>query len=284
MTLEGIPCLNGSTLQRIERNLPPRGMPRLPSPTRAASRLNLSQNSPSVLTLTALARKTTLTGGSARNFNRVLGNGQSGTHTAFRQNVLESSSLITRPRRLPRARVYSIDSNREDGHDSHLNRKTMIEDTVIIDKPISTVFNFYKDFTNLPKFLGDVLSIQYTGPKTSKWTIDVPLGVKDVETHWTATTTEEVQNQHIFYQTGPSWYTNRWQVYFTDGPKLGQQTTVREVMLEPYSTVTNAVLTMIGKHPEKEVHHNLNRLKQYLETGKVTDMENAVPGKFDRQA
>ena len=38
---------------------------------------------------------------------------------------------------------------------------------------------------------------------------------------------------------------------------------------------------MIGKYPMEEVTSNLHRLKEIMETGKVTDTSYAVPGKFD---
>ena len=32
--------------------------------------------------------------------------------------------------------------------------------SVVIRRPVEQVFNFYRDFTNLPKFLGDVMKIE----------------------------------------------------------------------------------------------------------------------------
>jgi hypothetical protein len=40
---------------------------------------------------------------------------------------------------------------------------------------------------------------------------------------------------------------------------------------------------MLGKHPAAEVHSNLQRLKQLMESGRVADTSNSVPGKFDNQ-
>jgi hypothetical protein len=49
----------------------------------------------------------------------------------------------------------------------------------------------------------------------------------------------------------------------------------------PGGKLTEFGLALIGKRPAAEVHSNLNRLKQLLETGRVTDTSNAVSGKFD---
>jgi uncharacterized membrane protein len=58
----------------------------------------------------------------------------------------------------------------------------VVEASVTISRPVEDVFAFYRDFTNLPKFLGDVMAIEPTGPGTTRWTIQGPLGIK---AHWT---------------------------------------------------------------------------------------------------
>jgi hypothetical protein len=41
-------------------------------------------------------------------------------------------------------------------------------------------------------------------------------------------------------------------------------------------------IALIGKFPVEEVSSNLHRLKQVLETGRVTDTSYAVAGKFSQ--
>ena len=53
-----------------------------------------------------------------------------------------------------------------------------IEASVTIKLPIEKVFRFYRDFKNLPTFLGDVMAIEQVGPETSRWTIQSPLGIR----------------------------------------------------------------------------------------------------------
>jgi uncharacterized membrane protein len=63
-----------------------------------------------------------------------------------------------------------------------------IEATVVIRRPVDDVFGFYSDFTNLPRFLGDVMAVELIGPTTSRWTIQGPLGI---EVKWTVEMTEK---------------------------------------------------------------------------------------------
>jgi hypothetical protein len=52
------------------------------------------------------------------------------------------------------------------------------------------------------------------------------------------------------------------------------------VMTSPLGKIGRAAFALIGKHPAEEVTANLHRLKQVMETGKVTDTSYAVAGKF----
>jgi len=151
-----------------------------------------------------------------------------------------------------------------------------IEGSVTIRRPVIEVFAFYRDFKNLPTFLGDVMSIEDTGPATSRWTIQGPLGIR---AHWTVRVTEEHTNELIRYETGsaPGLRTS-WEIYFAT-PREGE-TEVREVMKAPLGRLGRAALALIGKFPAEEVASNLRRLKQVMETGKVTDTSYAVTGKF----
>jgi len=153
----------------------------------------------------------------------------------------------------------------------------MTEATVTIRRPVEEVFSFCRDFTNLPTFLGDVMTVEAISPVTSRWTVQGPLGIR---VKWTVQVTEERRNQLIRFETvtAPALRTH-WEVYFSPGPGAGQSR-VREVMDVPLGMLGRAALALIGKFPDGEVPSNLHRLKQVLEDGRVTDTSYSVPGKF----
>lgn len=155
-----------------------------------------------------------------------------------------------------------------------------IEASVTIGRPVEKVFAFYSDFRNLPSFLGDVMEVEVIGPETSRWTIQGPLGIR---MHWEIRVTDARSNQLIRYETVTSaGLKTYWEIYFATGRKAGE-TEVREVMKEPLGTLGRAALALIGKFPAKEVTANLHRLKQVMETGRVTDTSYAVAGKFTQR-
>ena len=160
---------------------------------------------------------------------------------------------------------------------SGLRNENTIEVSVGIDRPVEDVFTFYRAFKNLPSFLGDVMAVELTGPATSRWTIQGPLGIR---TKWTIRVTEERPNELIRYETVTSpRLRTYWEIYFAPRSEA-RETQVREVMKPPLGRLGRAALALIGKFPAEEVTANLHRLKQVMETGKVTDTSYSVRGKF----
>jgi uncharacterized membrane protein len=150
-----------------------------------------------------------------------------------------------------------------------------IDAAVTIKRGVEEVFSFYRDFTNLPKFLGDVMAVEGIGPTISRWTIHGPLGIR---ANWTIKMTEDRKNELIRYETvtfpGLRTY---WEIRFAGD---AGETEVRERMKAPLGRLGLAALGLIGEFPAQEVSSNLHRLKQIMETGRATDTSYSVAGKF----
>ena len=155
-----------------------------------------------------------------------------------------------------------------------------IQACVAIHRSLVDVFSFYRDFKNLPKFLGDVMTVEQINPVTSRWTIQGPFGIRQ---KWTIRVTDERANQFVRYETVTSpRLVTYWEIDFTVRPERGE-TDVCETMKPPLGRIGRAGLALIGKFPTEEIHSNLHRLKELLETGIVTDASYAVADKFSRQ-
>ncbi|MEU1687469.1 SRPBCC family protein [Micromonospora sp. NPDC005707] len=155
------------------------------------------------------------------------------------------------------------------------------EARVTIERRVADVFDFYRDFRNLPRFLGDVMASEQIGPATFRWAIRGPLGVR---LRSTVRLTEERTNTLLRYETTAApGMRSRWTVRFAPGSDPGR-TEVHEVLETPFGRLGRIALTLAGKPPAAEVAANLRRLKQLLETGEVTDTAHAVAGKFGRRS
>jgi uncharacterized membrane protein len=119
---------------------------------------------------------------------------------------------------------------------------------VIIRRPVETVFAFYRDFRNLPRFLGDVVHVELTGDRTSCWAVRTPFGF---DVHWPVFVTEIRTNAFIAYEMQSLLAPVRWYVDFSpaDG---GVATTVRERMTIPGGKVAEIVFGALGKPPARE--------------------------------
>ena|ERR1022692_1007131 len=139
-----------------------------------------------------------------------------------------------------------------------------ITSSVVIRRPVEQVFNFYRDFTNLPKFLGDVMKIEQIDAATSRWTIQGPFGI---QAHWKVRVTEERPNELIRYDmVGSPRLKTGWEIYFAPGPAKGE-TEVREVIKAPLGGLGRAALALIGKFPAEEVSANLRGFKELTSQG-----------------
>lgn len=157
--------------------------------------------------------------------------------------------------------------------------KNTIQASITIHRPVEEIFNFYRDFTNLPDFLGDVMAIEQIGPATYRWTIQGPLGIR---ANWKIQVTEVRENELIRYEMlAPPGLRTYWEIHFTPTPGSAD-TEVREVMKAPLGILGRTALALMGKFPAEEVAANLRRLKQVMETGKVTDESYSVRGKFSK--
>lgn len=193
--------------------------------------------------------------------------------TALRKGLGGAAAIV-----LLMTLIFSVGkTDRRQHMPSNSSDKNKIEASVTIRRPVEEVFGFYRDFKNLPTFLGDVMAIERTGPATSRWTIEGPFGI---QAHWTIEVTEQRENKLICYETVTSPTTRTyWEISFEPGPEAGE-TQVREVMKAPGGKLVRAALALIGKYPAQEVTANLHRFKQVMETGRVTDTTYSVPGKF----
>jgi uncharacterized membrane protein len=151
-----------------------------------------------------------------------------------------------------------------------------IEADTRIERPPSEVFAFCADLRNMPRYSGDVVAVDLVRSGVYRWVIQGPGGVR---IRWTVKVTERHENTLMRYETAPfPGIRATWEFRFAPGGNP-DETEVREVMSAPLGRASRAVLASMGKFPAEEVLANLRRLKQVMETGRVTDRSYAVAGR-----
>jgi uncharacterized membrane protein len=152
-------------------------------------------------------------------------------------------------------------------------RADTVTGEVVIARPVHDVYAFYCDFANLPRFLGDVVAVQAVGNDAYRWTVSGPFGIR---VPLTVVITEQRVDRLIRYRTcGPALLRAHWQIEFAAGPDA-RWTRLRERLVTPLGGVGRAVLSLIGKYPDREVAANLTALKTLLESAATDETQPAV--------
>ena len=156
----------------------------------------------------------------------------------------------------------AMDIHRADGEGIKVER------SLTIAKPVAEVFNFWRNFGNLPRFMNHLERVEITGERTSRWVAKTPL---DLQVEWEAEITEERQNELIAWRSLPgSEVENSGSVRFKSAPgDRGTEIIVNLEFQPPGGSAGAAVAKLFGKHPDRQVREDLRRFKQIMETGET---------------
>ena len=143
-----------------------------------------------------------------------------------------------------------------------------VDRTITINRPRQEVFRFWRDLTNLPKFMTHVKSVSITGDNRSRWVVKAPAG-RHVQ--WDATIHNEIENELIAWRTLPGADVDHaGSVRFKDA--AGGATEVQiELQYNPPAGTLGAVFARLwGEEPTQQIEADLVKLKQVLETGELS--------------
>lgn len=159
-----------------------------------------------------------------------------------------------------------------------LNQAIKVEKTVTINKPADELYKFWRNFTNLPKFMKHIQSIDVYSDQRSHWRADAPLGAT---VEWDADIIEDRENEFI------SWASvegadvdNSGFIRFKKAP--GDRGTEVKVVLEynpPGGALASAFAHIFGKEPEQQIGDELRRFKMLMEAGEIATTEGQPKGK-----
>ncbi len=143
-----------------------------------------------------------------------------------------------------------------------------VDRATTIDRPRAEIYRFWRDLTNLPRFMKNVRSVTPGEGNQSHWVVSAPAG-RTVE--WDAVLYNDIENQMLAWRTLPgSEVDHAGSVWFKDAPG-GRGTEVKvELNYNPPAGIIGAALaTLWGKNPGQQIQRDLHRLKQILEAGEV---------------
>jgi len=140
--------------------------------------------------------------------------------------------------------------------------------TITINRAPSEVYEFWREFQNLPKFMAHLESVEEANG-VSTWTAKGPAGTSF---SWQAEVVSDRPGVCIAWRSvdGSTSVPNRGTVNFAPAP--GNRGTEVRVELDyepPGGAVGAAFAKLFGEEPGQQIQSDLRRLKQVLETGEV---------------
>ena len=161
-------------------------------------------------------------------------------------------------------------------HDSAVS--VQVKKSITINRSPEELYQFWHEFQNFPRFMNDLESVQNIGEKRSHWIAKGPAG-KRIE--WDAEITEDRSNELIAWRSlEGSQVKNSGSVRFE--PARGKPGTVLRVEIEyrpPAGLLGVTVAKLLGAEPKQQVHENLHRFRQLMETGEIITTEGQPAGR-----
>jgi uncharacterized membrane protein len=143
-----------------------------------------------------------------------------------------------------------------------------VERSVTIRRPRAELYSFWRDFSNLPRFMTHLEQVTPQGDGRSHWVARAPAG-RTAE--WDAEVTDDIQDERIAWRSiAGSMIANSGSVQFRDAPAdKGTVVTVKLLYDAPGGRVGSAIARLFGENPEQQVREDLRHLKQMMEAGEI---------------
>jgi uncharacterized membrane protein len=174
--------------------------------------------------------------------------------------------------------ITTVDEERDAAQpEDYFERGIHLEQAVTVNKSPEELYRFWRDFTNLPRFMKHLEEVSVLGDKRSHWIAKGPAGSR---IEWDAEIINEEENAIIAWRSlGGAEVDNAGSVRFVKAPH-DRGTEVRVVIdyIPPAGRIGSIIARLFGEEPQIQVKDDLRRFKQLMETGEVPTVENQPRG------
>ncbi len=149
--------------------------------------------------------------------------------------------------------------------------------TVTIDKDAATLYQFWRNPDNLPRFMAHVESVQATGEGRARWVVALPL---DRRVEWESEISESRDNELLAWQSLPdSAVEAAGKVLFKAAPQ-GRGTEVHATLdyNPPGGVVGDAIAGFFEEGMAEKLQDELRRFKQLMEAGEIATITGQPTG------
>ncbi|MEB3308740.1 MAG: SRPBCC family protein [Snowella sp.] len=146
-----------------------------------------------------------------------------------------------------------------------------VEKTVTIRRPAEDLYNFWRNFENLPTFMEHLQFVKVYNETRSHWIATAPL--QNVE--WDAEIIKDEPHHLIAWTSVEGAEINHSGFIRFQNATGGRGTEVKVVMeyLPPGGAIANLISKIFGESPEQQIGDDLSRFKQLMEAGEIATIE-----------
>ncbi len=136
----------------------------------------------------------------------------------------------------------------------------------LINKPVSELYRFWRDFENLPTFMKHLETVSVREEGISHWVARGPAGTT---VEWDARIINDIDNKLIAWQSlEGSMVSTAGSVNFRETDR-GTEFRVNLQYHLPAGKLGAVVARLLGKEPHVQIREDLQRFKQLMETGEI---------------
>lgn len=157
------------------------------------------------------------------------------------------------------------------------HRGMKVVKTVTINRPVEELYRFWRDLTNLPKFMKHLKEVTVLDRRTSHWEVKGPAGMV---AKWEAEIINDHENELIAWRSRDgSEIANAGSVRFKRSPSgRGTEVAVALEYVPPGGKMGRLIAKWIGGEPEQQISEDLRRFKWIMETGEIPTTEGQPVG------
>ena len=151
------------------------------------------------------------------------------------------------------------------------SRGIHVYESITVNRPAAELFSFWRDFSNLPRFMHHLDDVQMLSSTRSVWTAKAPAGMR---VKWEADVINEIEGELIGWQsTENADVATAGSVRFVPASAGGTEIIVHLQYEPPAGKLGSFVASLFGEEPSQQIRADLRRLKTILETGDVPRTE-----------
>jgi len=166
--------------------------------------------------------------------------------------------------------------------EEYFERGIHVDVSMTIERTPWDLYQFWRNFENLPRFMEHLESVTVIDDKRSHWVAKAP-AIAGGKVEWDAEIINDEPNSLIAWRSLENANVdNAGSVRFVPGPE-GRGTEVRVVIdyIPPGGRVGQWVAKLFGEEPSQQIREDLRRFKRLMETGEIPTTQGQPKGTCD---